>query len=210
MKQRVASGVSLVIFLAAIVLFNDTCPAALNVAISLISVLAVYEIILALGLSKNHVLIIPSLLLSAAIPLMQLVAQSYGIKLAILQEGAYFLYTVVIFSALILYHKFITFREVGVIYSMSLMIPSSLQTIISLRTFGGEHGMFYVIIGIFSAWIADTGAYFAGSRWGKHKLCPDISPKKTVEGVIGGFVLNIIAMWSSMLTALIFPIYRCF
>lgn len=194
MKQRVASGVSLVIFLAAIVLFNDTCPAALNVAISLISVLAVYEIILALGLSKNHVLIIPSLLLSAAIPLMQLVAQSYGIKLAILQEGAYFLYTVVIFSALILYHKFITFREVGVIYSMSLMIPSSLQTIISLRTFGGEHGMFYVIIGIFSAWIADTGAYFAGSRWGKHKLCPDISPKKTVEGVIGGFVLNIIAM----------------
>ena len=100
MKQRVASGVSLVIFLAAIVLFNDTCPAALNVAISLISVLAVYEIILALGLSKNHVLIIPSLLLSAAIPLMQLVAESYGIKLAILQEGAYFLYTVVIFSAL--------------------------------------------------------------------------------------------------------------
>ncbi|NLG93244.1 MAG: phosphatidate cytidylyltransferase [Clostridiales bacterium] len=194
MKQRVASGVSLVIFLAAIVIFNNTCPAALNIAISLISVLAVYEIIAALGLLKKHVLVIPSLLFSAAVPLLQLVAEPHMMHLGVLQQGFYFLYTVVIFSALILYHQFITFREVGVIYSMSLMIPTALQTIISLRTVGGKHGMFYVIIAIFSAWIADTGAYFAGSRFGKHKLCPNISPKKTVEGVIGGFVLNIAAM----------------
>nr|WP_319488143.1 phosphatidate cytidylyltransferase [uncultured Caproiciproducens sp.] len=193
MKERVASGVSLVIFLIAIVVFNDTCPAALNVAIALISALAVFEIISALGLSKNFVLLYPSLIFSAIIPLMQLVT-SQQIQADVLQQAAYFIYTVVIFSALILYHQFITFREVGVIYSMSLLIPTALETIISLRTFGGKHGMFYVIIAIFSAWIADTGAFFAGRQWGKHKLCPNISPKKTVEGVIGGFVLNIIAM----------------
>jgi phosphatidate cytidylyltransferase len=171
--------------LAAIVVFNSTVPAALNIAIALISVLAVFEIISALGLSKNFVLLIPSLIFSAVIPLIQV---------DMLQQAAYFLYTVVLFGALILYHKVITFREVGVIYSMSLMIPTALETLISLRNLGGRHGMFYVIIAIFSAWIADTGAFFAGSLWGKHKLCPDISPKKTVEGVIGGFVLNIFAM----------------
>ncbi|MBW7573725.1 phosphatidate cytidylyltransferase [Caproiciproducens faecalis] len=193
MKERVASGVSLVLFLAAIVVFNSTIPAALNIAIALISVLAVFEIISALGLSKNFVLLVPSLIFSAVIPLMQLVTPQQ-LQVDMLQQTAYFLYTVVIFGALILYHQVITFREVGVIYSMSLMIPTALETIISLRNFGGKHGMFYVIIAIFSAWIADTGAFFAGSRWGKHKLCPNISPKKTVEGVIGGFILNIVAM----------------
>jgi len=193
LKERVASGVSLVIFLAAIVVFNSTFPAALNIAIALISVLAVFEIISALGLSKNFVLLVPSLIFSAVIPLLQLVTPQQ-IQADTLQQAAYFLYTVVIFGALILYHKVITFREVGVIYSMSLLIPSALETIVSIRTLGGRHGMFYVIIAIFSAWIADTGAFFAGRRWGKHKLCPNISPKKTVEGVFGGFALNIIAM----------------
>ncbi|TQI65772.1 phosphatidate cytidylyltransferase [Clostridium sp. KNHs216] len=192
MKERVASGVSLVLFLAAIVVFNSTIPAALNIAIALISGLAVFEIISALGLSKNFVLLIPSLVFSAVIPMIQAIAPLPQVD--ILQQAAYFLYTVVIFGALILYHKALTFREVGVIYSMSLMIPTALETLISLRNLGGKHGMFYVIIAIFSAWIADTGAFFAGSLWGKHKLCPDISPKKTVEGVIGGFALNIIAM----------------
>lgn len=35
--------------------------------------------------------------------------------------------------------------------------------------------------------LGDTAAYFIGSALGKHKLCPHISPKKTVEGSVGGF-----------------------
>ena len=39
--------------------------------------------------------------------------------------------------------------------------------------------------------ICDCGAYFTGVTIGKHKLCPKISPKKTVEGAIGGIVFCI-------------------
>jgi phosphatidate cytidylyltransferase len=35
-------------------------------------------------------------------------------------------------------------------------------------------------------WLADTAAYFVGSRWGRHKLAPGISPGKTWEGAAGG------------------------
>lgn len=185
MKNRVLSGIVLIFFLAAIVLFNRTFPFALNLAISLVSVLAVYEVISALGLSRNFILLVPCLVFAAALPMIDSVFW---------REFAYFLYTLVVFGALIFYHSFLTFREVGVIYSMALMIPTALETIVNLRTLGGTHGMFYVIIAIFSAWIADVGAFSAGSLFGRHKLCPNISPKKTVEGVVGAFVLNIAAM----------------
>jgi phosphatidate cytidylyltransferase len=195
LKDRITSAFTLIFFVAAIIIFNSTFPTALNIAIALVSVLSVYEIISALGLAKNSILFVPTIIFSAVLPFIQSIAAAFPfIHYSILQQTAYFLYTVIMFGSLICYHKFVTFREVGVVYSMALMIPTSLQTIINLRSCGGEHGMFYVLIAISSAWVADTGAFFAGSFWGKHKLCPNISPKKTVEGVIGGFALNIIAM----------------
>jgi phosphatidate cytidylyltransferase len=195
LKDRLTSAFMIIFFVSAIVVFNSTFPTALNIAIALISVLSVYEIISALGLSKNSILLIPTTIFSAVLPFIQSISAAFPfLQYSILQQSAYFLYTVAMFGSLICYHQFVTFREVGVIYSMALLIPTALETLISLRTFGGDHGMFYVIIAISSAWVADTGAFFAGSFWGKHKLCPNISPKKTIEGVIGGFVLNIAAM----------------
>jgi len=55
------------------------------------------------------------------------------------------------------------------------------------------NGLFWIMIGIIPAAVGDAGAYFAGSLFGKHKLAPNLSPNKTVEGYIGG-------VFSAMLT----------
>jgi phosphatidate cytidylyltransferase len=51
-----------------------------------------------------------------------------------------------------------------------------------------ENGSILVWLALITAWSTDTFAYFSGHIFGKHKLIPSVSPKKTVEGAIGGIV----------------------
>jgi phosphatidate cytidylyltransferase len=51
-----------------------------------------------------------------------------------------------------------------------------------------DQGREWVILVIFSVFACDTAGFFVGRAWGKHRLAPTISPKKTWEGAVGGFV----------------------
>lgn len=53
-------------------------------------------------------------------------------------------------------------------------------------------GNFWMIVLVAITAGSDTGAYVIGSRYGKHKLCPSVSPKKTVEGAVGGLFFGIL------------------
>lgn len=55
-------------------------------------------------------------------------------------------------------------------------------------------GPILVLYVLISVWLADTGGYFAGKRWGKRALATAISPNKTIEGLIGAITL--VAVWS--------------
>lgn len=184
MKQRVVSGAVLVLFFAAVIVFNQSFPMALNIVVAFISAAAVFELAKALGLERKWFLLFPSVAAAAAIPFC-------GDNITFF---IYCIFTLLVFSAMILYHHETSFKEVAVLYSMVVMIPCALRTLVSLRALNPGHGMFYVLIAVLSAWVADAGAFFAGTFWGRHKLCPEISPKKTVEGAVGGLVVNVAVM----------------
>ena len=57
-----------------------------------------------------------------------------------------------------------------------------------------KHGGFLIISILATIWICDSAAFFGGTALGKHKLFPRVSPKKTWEGAIFGFVFAILAM----------------
>ena len=65
-------------------------------------------------------------------------------------------------------------------------------SIFSLRD--GAFGRYIVLLPFVSAFITDAGAYFVGVKLGKKKLFPKISPKKSLEGFIGGIVIGTAAV----------------
>lgn len=82
-------------------------------------------------------------------------------------------------------------EQLSLMIMSSLLVTRSLCLLITLKDMD-VHGMLYVVLALCGAWIADSGAYFVGVTMGRHKLCPVISPKKTVEGFIGGLAANAI------------------
>ena len=70
-----------------------------------------------------------------------------------------------------------------------LYVGFALSTIVSTRALPA--GEWFVLFVAIVTWAADTGAYYAGTLWGKHLLAPSVSPKKTLEGVGGGLALAV-------------------
>ena len=191
MKERVCSGAVLLLFLVAVIVFNNSFSFALNLVVSLISAISVYELVKAVGLQHRYVIVLPSLATAVLVPLISPVGSeaSHDLLFVILS-----VYTGLSFLALLGLHGEVDFKDIAVAYSMVVMVPSALSVLVSLRRISKDHGMFYVLLAMMAAWTADVGAYFAGTLFGKHPLSPKISPKKTVEGYVGGVAADILVM----------------
>ena len=72
------------------------------------------------------------------------------------------------------------FIYVGILFSFLPMINNKI---------GGQYLIWLVFIG---SWLCDTMAYYSGKYFGKRKLCPKVSPKKTIAGALGGFLGSVI------------------
>lgn len=189
LSKRIVSGLTGAAFALIILFFNQNYPWIINLITSTISVLAIKEILSLIGISKNYTISIPTLIF---VPMLPLFGYSVGWELI------FYVYTIIVFSALML-NKSLKINDIFTLYAMSIIISFSFFKIVDLRDYGNQYGTFYVFLSLVIAWMSDTGAYFCGKYLGKNKLCPDISPKKTIEGFIGGIVVCLICV--SLITA---------
>ena len=175
-----ARGVPLVLLF---VFFSKSFPILIDIAITIICFMCVGEFSAATGRLKYLQLSIPSLVFAVIYPMLM----SYGSGMMI---G--YIYTGIMLSMLIFFHKKISFRSFAYIYSITIIITFALSSIISMKLLDPAHGAFYFVLSLGLPWMADIGAFFAGSYLGKHKLCPNISQKKTIEGAVGGVLGSVI------------------
>lgn len=77
-------------------------------------------------------------------------------------------------------------RNIAMALFGALYLGIALSFLVSARLLPqGEWLIFFLLL---VTWAADTGAYYAGTIWGRHRLAPRISPKKSVEGLAGGLI----------------------
>jgi phosphatidate cytidylyltransferase len=80
-------------------------------------------------------------------------------------------------------------QSLGIMVFALLYIPFLLSHVLLL--FQVESGRRWIFFLFFVIFAGDTGAYYAGHRWGRHKLWPAVSPGKTVEGAVGGLLSSL-------------------
>jgi phosphatidate cytidylyltransferase len=85
----------------------------------------------------------------------------------------------------------ITIDKISVLWLGAVYIGMGFHYMLSMRI--ADHGLFWSIFIFVCIWASDSGAYFVGSKLGKHPLWPQISPKKSIEGAIGGIIFSVVA-----------------
>ena len=82
--------------------------------------------------------------------------------------------------------EFVALQGLGIIY-----IPLLLSYLVLIRN--GANGVTWIFFLLAMVILGDTGAYYAGTFWGRHKLCPSVSPGKTIEGLAGGLIAIVVS-----------------
>ncbi len=154
-------------------------------AISFFSVVGVWELTRAVKCEKHKLMRWVCIVFSGLLPSALSVQPVRGYSAAL-----YCLLLLVLFAIMLKNHSSLNFSSLAMCGGGAVVIPTALSCIVLVRfsTEDRSLGVFLVIYLLFCAWFGDSGAYFAGTFFGKHKLCPTISPKKTVEGFVGGIV----------------------
>lgn len=141
------------------------------------SLVALFEYFKAVGLTEHPLLCIMGYIASLVISVGAEFSTATSISLV-------YVFMIAVFVVMLIKHPQITVKHIGLLIFGLFYIPYFLSHITYTRSL--EYGNIYIWLIFLGACCSDTFAYFAGSYLGKHKLCPTISPKKTVEGAIGG------------------------
>ena len=101
-------------------------------------------------------------------------------------------FTVLMFAEMMANHVKVRFETIAMCYVAGVVMPYLLSAMIRILVM--YNGRDVIMIPFVVAFLSDAGAYFAGLKFGKHKLAPVVSPNKTLEGVAGGLVCAILGM----------------
>ena len=184
MKTRIITAVVGILVLIGVLFTFDTM--VFNLVVAAITLIAIHEIYTALGFDKKD-----WLLYAVTVPYTLLIMlSSYSVCRALVMPASFLL---VLFYAiyLVVRNGTVSFAKTSGLVMFSGIVIFCFYSFVRLKELlpveeYGYDAIFFILLSLCFAWGGDTCAYFAGRAFGKHKLCPVVSPKKTVEGAVGG------------------------
>lgn len=184
MKTRVITAIVMIAVIIPFFIFSDTV--AFPILASFLAAVGVYEMQGCIGSKKQLLISLPSIIIAMSVPLLaryvseNLLTYVFIISFALITYN----YAVSVFSK----HKY-GVETAALSASTTVYISFGFASIVLLRDL--SFGQYIYFLAFIIPWVTDTFAYFCGRAFGKHKLIPDVSPKKTIEGSIGGTLFAI-------------------
>lgn len=185
MKLRIIAAALLVPVLLVVLLLAPKVVTAILVGV--ICAIAAYELLYRTGLVRHVRLVVYSMLAALLVPIWSF----FGSITVYGQIGLLAFYGLM-FMEIMISHTKLKFSNISLCTFAGLILPYLLGSI--ARIMGMEAGRYLILIPFVAAFLSDTGAYFIGCRFGRHKLAPIISPNKSVEGLLGGVLFSILGM----------------
>jgi len=186
MVQRVLTAVALIALLFAVVLF---CP--LWVAMLLVTALCVWaylELTSCLKVVRSQPLHLCGILMSAAVPIVSWLGFGF-----LAERVTMVLFIVALFVCWMAERESgkVDFQSMTVVFFTAMILPLFFSSLIRILLMG--EGRALVLLPFVTAYVCDTCAFFVGSAFGKHRLAPKISPKKSIEGAAAGVIGTVLA-----------------
>ena len=153
------------------VIFFLMPPIAIPILISLLSMVAVHEVLWSTGFVKNAKISTLSIVFSGVVPFWVYIGQ--GMKTALVGIFAYFF---LMFLVALSSHYLVTLEKMGGSFFFAVLIPYFLSTFVRLDAL--EKGKLLILLPLVASFASAAFALFAGMAFGRHKLAPELSPNK--------------------------------
>ncbi len=182
LKRTITAVVAILFVFVPVIYFSDTI--VFPIAMALMSLIGSYEMMSCVGLKNNYLLLAISMAFGGFLPFIPWFTD--GMDTAVITFLSISVYLIVymvifVFSKGKTDYSYFTYSFFGVFYT-----AISFESIVLIRELRPS---LYILVFI-GPWISDTFAYLCGRLFGRHKLIPEVSPKKTVEGAVGAIVLT--------------------
>ena len=187
MLKRTITAVIGIALLVVACIYSHTI--AFPILIGLMALLGVYEMLGCVGMRRNFIVCLCIYVLTALVTLLTQTIESHSLYIAA-YSGFLFCIMLVLFTISVFSEGKVPVDKVCIAFTTCAYIITGFISIIQLRSM--KYGEIIYLLVFIAPWVTDTFAYFCGRLFGRHKLIPSVSPKKTVEGSIGGTVFCVI------------------
>ncbi|MDR0314548.1 MAG: phosphatidate cytidylyltransferase, partial [Oscillospiraceae bacterium] len=191
MRERVISGILIIVIMISV--FIGIYTPVFGIFFAVLSAMAAFEILRVAKVESKGTKV-----LSTAFAFIVPIYIEYGFVIPL--EVLVLVYILAQLIVMLKNHEKTKFEHVAVSLYAGIFIPFCFATFILIRDLykvypqeiEKKYALFLIIIGMCCSWLTDTFAYFVGVKFGKHKMTPVISPKKSIEGAVGGLVICLI------------------
>lgn len=192
MKTRIFSGVLMALIVVFVLLASFTLsPIVITSFVAIIAAIGCFELVYNAASIKSRF----AVLISSVFTFLFVLARDYNIVgnslyselAAPFLASVYFLLAAV---CILKNHKDFNLSHIAILCAMPIVLGYAFSTLGLVISQSGN--VYYLLLLFNFSSVCDIGAYFVGVTMGKHKLCPNISPKKTIEGALGGVASSIV------------------